>query len=308
MEVNTKLKRLREQLTGAPPVEVPKSASAFSRLIDWQADSWQLDLLNAALAKDKPYIKIAALCARQTGKSSVCGVLACAFAMMNPGSQVCVVSPTLRQSSLIFKKVLATWKRTNKLIPGRETALSLRLQNGSSIIALPGGNPAGLRGHTADLLIFDEANFTSRELYGACLAFQAAVASPVLVMISTPGPSFGDFFDEWQHGVGYTRFKITGDMCPRISKEFLLSQKQRLPEAVYRAEYECEFSDREYSVFSREMIDRCVDPELETLDDILDAAIGDVPPTHTPLPRELESDDSDDGISIDELGFEFEDD
>jgi hypothetical protein len=63
-------------------------------------------------------------------------------------------------------------------------------------------------------------------------------------------------------------------MCPRISKEFLAEQKQRLSNAVYRAEYECEFSERESSVFSCEMIERCVDPDLEMLDALLDGIIG----------------------------------
>jgi hypothetical protein len=58
---------------------------------------------------------------------------------------------------------------------------------------------------------------------------------------------------------------VTAEECPRISPEFLEEERQALPAWVYRQEYECSFEETEDQVFSTEMVERAVTPEVTPL-------------------------------------------
>ena len=70
---------------------------AFARAAEIEPDDWQQDALHSAAPRQLYN------CARQSGKSTVAGVLAAHTALYEPGSLVLLVSPTLRQSQELFK-------------------------------------------------------------------------------------------------------------------------------------------------------------------------------------------------------------
>src|SRR4029453_2618561 len=66
------------------------------------------------------------LCSRQSGKSSLAAALALATALPQPGSLVLLLSPSLRQSSELFKKVLELYRLQEAPLPAAaESALAL---------------------------------------------------------------------------------------------------------------------------------------------------------------------------------------
>src|ERR671911_387326 len=81
---------------------------AFAREVGLEPDRWQEDLLHSTATR------ILLNCARQSGKSTVAGVLAVHAALYEPGSLVLLLSPTLRQSQELFKKCLSLYRNADK--------------------------------------------------------------------------------------------------------------------------------------------------------------------------------------------------
>jgi hypothetical protein len=78
-------------------------------------------------------------CSRQSGKSTVTAVKALHKALYGPRSLTLLLSPTLRQSGELFKKVIGLYGDLGRPVPPEsETALTLTLENGSRIVRLPG--------------------------------------------------------------------------------------------------------------------------------------------------------------------------
>src|SRR5204863_4247740 len=96
-------------------------------------DPWQRDLL---LSVDRQVL----LCAsRQSGKSTAVSALALHTALFTPGALVLLLSPSLRQSAEIFRKVLEADNALGRPVPAvYRTQLRLELANGSRVLCLPG--------------------------------------------------------------------------------------------------------------------------------------------------------------------------
>ena len=90
-----------------------------------------------------------------------------------------------------------------------------------------------------------------------------AVSRGRLVEMSSPAGRRGHFFENWQHGEGAERIRITGRDCARISTEFLEQQRRKLGPLLFAQEYECEFIDAASSAFSSEMIELALVDDFE---------------------------------------------
>jgi hypothetical protein len=93
-----------------------------------------------------------------------------------------------------------------------------------------------------------------------------AVSGGTLMMLTTPYGKRGVFHEEWTSGRQWDRYEVPAAECPRISEEFLEEEREALPSHVYRQEYCCEFTDTEDSIFSHEMIQAAVTPDVTPLD------------------------------------------
>src|SRR5215204_6852480 len=96
------------------------------------ADPWQADVLRSVAPRQLLNAS------RQSGKSTTVALLNVHTALYVPDSLCLMLSPTLRQSGELFRKAKGMHGR---IVDGRlpeETALSLRLENGSRIVSLPG--------------------------------------------------------------------------------------------------------------------------------------------------------------------------
>jgi Terminase large subunit, T4likevirus-type, N-terminal len=233
--------------------------SAFARALGLEPDPWQERLLRSG--SDRVLLN----CCRQSGKSTMTGLIALHRALYHPGSLTLCLAPALRQSQELFGKVLSFYRDLGRpVLPQAERKLSLELENDSRIVTLPGSEKT-IRGFSgAALLILDEAARVADELYFAVRPM-LAVSGGALIMLSTPYGKRGVFYEEWTGGHGWERYEVPATQCLRISEEFLEEERRVLLSWVYRQEYECSFEETEDQVFTTEMVEQAVTPEVTPL-------------------------------------------
>ncbi len=216
----------------------------FAASLGFAADAWQAGVLRSG-AKRRLL-----LCSRQWGKSTTTAILALHRAVYRPGSLILLVSPSLRQSGELFKKV-ATLLRHVDPAPARieDNRLSLELANGSRVVSLP-GSEATVRGFSgASLIVEDEAARVDDALYEA-IRPMVATSDGDLVLLSTPFGQRGHFWDAWANGGdAWERVKVTAHDCPRISAAFIEGERAALGALAFRSEYLVEFCDTIDQVF-----------------------------------------------------------
>jgi hypothetical protein len=232
---------------------------SFAKRLGLEPDPWQEDLLRSTSER------MLLNCSRQSGKSTMTGVIALHRALYHPGSLILCLAPALRQSQELFGKVLGFYRDLGRPVsPQGERKLSLELENGSRIVTLPGSEKT-IRGFSGtSLLILDEAARVEDELYFAVRPM-LAVSGGALMMLSTPYGKRGVFFEEWSGGHGWERYEVPASRCPRISQEFLEEECASLPPFIFRQEYECSFEETEDQVFTTDMIDRALTDEVKPL-------------------------------------------
>lgn len=224
-------------------------------------DAWQADLLRSGAKQ------LILNCSRQSGKSTVSSILAIHEAIYQPNSLILLLSPSLRQSQELFRKLKDVYNELDSpslTQPIEESALRTEFDNGSRIIALP-GKEATIRGFSGvSLLIVDEASRVPDELYQA-IRPMLAVSAGRLVLLSTPFGKRGFFYSEWADGQGWQKVKITADQCPRIDKEWLEGEKAMIGSWWYEQEYQCSFVETNDQVFSYDDINAALSPDIKPL-------------------------------------------
>ncbi len=223
-------------------------------------DPWQAQVLRSQAQQSL------LLCTRQAGKSTTTAALATHTACYVPESLILLLSPSLRQSQELFLKVMQTYEALGRPVPSKEaSALRLTLVNGSRIVALP-GKEATIRGFSGvRLLIVDEASRVDDALYFSVRPM-LAVSGGRLVALTTPFGKRGFFHEEWTNGgTPWQRVKVTAYDCPRISPQFLESERAALGDRWFNQEYLCEFSDTIDQVFAYEHVMGALDPQVQPL-------------------------------------------
>ncbi len=233
--------------------------------LNFHPDPWQVRVLRSP-AKRKVFN-----CARQSGKSTVAAIKALHRALFYPGSLIILISPSLRQSSELFRKV------TNLLdsLPERpelteDNRLSLTTATGSRIISLP-SNERTIRGYSAvDLVIEDEAAAVPDEIYTAVRPM-LAISNGEYCQLSTPRGRRGHFWEAWSSDE-WEKVMITAAENPRISAEFLAAERAALGSRMFAQEYECVFlEEQEGNIVNRNwwQYHRPVHPDDVQMDDII---------------------------------------
>jgi hypothetical protein len=232
---------------------------AFARHLGVEPDEWQRRLLGSEA--DRVLLN----CSRQSGKTTMVAIIALHRALYYPGSLVLCLAPALRQSQELFGKVLSFYRQIGRPVPAdAEQHLGLELANGSRVVALPGTEKT-IRGFSGvSLLVVDEAAQVDDALYYAVRPM-LAVSGGKLMMLSTPFGRRGVFYESWENGEGWERYRVSADECPRISAEFLAEERLALGNWWYRQEYFCEFLDTLDQVFGGEVIDRAMAEEVAPL-------------------------------------------
>ena len=207
----------------------------LARRIGLEPDPWQTRVLR------EPHHRELLVVHRQGGKSVTAAVRA-VHAALYEKALVLVVSPSQRQSQELFRTVLGLYRSLGRPVPSEsENALSITLENGSRVVALP-ADAVTIRGYSsAKLLIVDEAAWVSDDTLAAVRPM-LAVSSGHMLAMSTPFGRRGWFYEasrssEWRVTT------VTADQCPRITPEFLEAERAALGDWRFRQEYLCEFVD-----------------------------------------------------------------
>lgn len=229
------------------------------REVGMAPDPWQERLLRSSANRQL------LLCTRQAGKSTTTATLALHEALFRPRALVLLLSPSLRQSQELFRKVTGAYHALGRIIPATlENSLRLELCNGSRIISLPGKEET-VRGFSGvSLLVVDEASRVPDELYYS-IRPMLAVSGGRLVCLTTPYGKRGFFHEEWEHGEGWERIRITAHDCPRISRAFLDEERRALGHHWFRQEYLCEFVETEDQLFSYDLVMNALSDDIEPL-------------------------------------------
>ena len=237
--------------------------------IGMKPDPWQEEVLTSG------HPRILLNCSRQSGKSTVAGILAIHAALYEPRSTVLLLSRALRQAQELFKVCLNLYQALGRPVSAEaESALSLVLENGSRIISLPGKSGATVRGYAAvRLLLVDEASRVEDELIAA-LRPMMAVSGGRMVALSTPNGRQGWWWDAWENGgPTWKRVRVTADECPRVGQHYpggkvpyLEEERRALAERGYQQEYFCEFVSSDDQVFDQKMVSRAFSREVKPLE------------------------------------------
>jgi hypothetical protein len=232
--------------------------AALAEGVGMVPDVWQAEVLRT----DAPRVLLNT--SRQSGKSTTSATKAMHVATYEPGSLILLLSPSMRQSGELFRKVTAVYKSLGRPVPSdAESATTLSLENGSRIVSLP-GTEGTVRSYSAvRLLLVDEAARVPDDVIAAVRPM-LAVSGGQLIALSTPFGRRGWWHEAWTNGgASWQRVRIPASECPRISAEFLAEERAALGEWFYRQEYECEFGDAQAAAFNSADIEACYSDECE---------------------------------------------
>jgi hypothetical protein len=234
---------------------------SFARKLGIVPDAWQENLLRSD--SDRMLLN----CCRQSGKSTMAALIGLHKALYRDGSLVLILAPAERQAKETFSKVAGLYRKArpdNTIPPDSYRKLGMELTNGSRIEALPGTEKT-IRGFSGvDLLILDEAARVDDGLYFAVRPM-LAVSGGALMMLSSPAGRRGVFFEEWTEGIGWQRYEVKAEDCPRISPEFLEEERASLPRRVFDQEYRCVFTETDDAVFTFEDVAGAMTSEVTPL-------------------------------------------
>ena len=217
----------------------------------------------ARLLRDRSK-RIVACWGRQTGKSTTVAVKAIHWAYCNADQTILIVSPSHRQSLLMYARIRRLIARNRHMLRSVKRMSSrgeLLLSNGSRIVALPMAEDR-LRGYTANLVIVDEAAFTPEEVIIDVLMPMLAATDGTLILVGTPWSRNHIFYrafmsDDW------SVHHVSSSQCPLISRSFLEHQRKVMTDAEFRREYCAEFVEVFAHYFPEELVLSCVDPSLK---------------------------------------------
>ncbi len=223
-------------------------------------DEWQADVLRSS------HPRILLNCCRQSGKSTTAAVKAVHVAVYEPGSLTLCLSPSLRQSQELFRKVLTTYRTLGRPVASEgENALSLTLENGSRVVSLP-GTEGTIRAYSAvRLLLVDEAARVPDETMAAVRPM-LAVSDGQMIALSTPWGCRGWWYEAWESGgATWKRVRVPASECPRIAPAFLAEERAALGSWVYSQEYECSFAATSTQLFSEDHLRAMYDAQVQPL-------------------------------------------
>jgi len=239
----------------------------LARRVGFEPDPWQAELLRSDARQT------ILNCSRQSGKSTTTALVAVHESEARPGSLILLLSPSLRQSQELFRKIrdvraaLAGDACAADRQGGHTTESSLRLElaNRSRILALPGTEKT-IRGYSGvRLLIVDEASRVADALYEAVRPM-LAVSGGRLILLSTPFGQRGFFHREWtEGGPDWHRAMVTAHDCPRIPPEWLEAERERIGSWSFRQEFLCEFVAAVDSVFGLPLLKGAIDDDVKPL-------------------------------------------
>jgi hypothetical protein len=234
--------------------QLAENPSFFAQhILEFKPFRYQEKLLNDSAKR------VIACMGRQTGKTTTIATKAIHYAYTHPKTTTLIISPSLRQSMIMFDKIL-TLTHTNQFLRKsitRKTRTIIQLSTGSQIIALPCSEHL-LRGYTANLAICDEASFIPETIITEIIYPMLSTTNGTAIFLSTPWDK-NHFFYKAFLNPAYSTHKIPSTQNPLIPKSFLQEMQQNMTTEAYKREYLAEFTEAASSYFPQELIRQCIE-------------------------------------------------
>ena len=232
-------------------------ADLARQLLSFPLDSVQLEILRS------PAQYIALCCHRQWGKTQCSALKAVHLALRQPGAEIILVAPSLRQSGAVLRAMFG-FLNTLKINVKSDglNRLSMLLPNGSRIVAIPNASDTVRGFSNVSLVIIDEAAYVRDETYRAVFPFLAASRGKLL-LLSTPHGQHGFFYRAVHEPENnFVRYLVRASESGRLTPEFLAMARLELGDS-YAQEFECSFTMGEEQIFDRSLIDQALDPIIQ---------------------------------------------
>lgn len=230
-------------------------------------DPWQKEYCFDINPKQDNFL----LTGRQVGKTTAMSIRAVELCIKHfkRGEFVLINSITEKQAYHMLAKasVYANEKYPNKIIEkGKEkqTKHKLMFKNGTGILCYAAGEKGvGLRGYTIKKLMIDEGSQMSEEYFIAVMPSLSVIGGSMDIASTPYGKLHEDgtekFFYKCSNEKGFKKVYVSGEDCPRHSKKFLETQKERMSKLAYAQEYLAVFTDELKRLFPDELIKKiCV--------------------------------------------------
>src|SRR5579859_1470650 len=201
---------------------------------------------------------------RRWMKTSFCSAL-CVEAALT-GQRVIWGAPAYDQVRIAYDWID---RAAFRVVRGNQSRMEMRFAGGGSILFRSLDDPDNARGHTADLVVMDEAGDLAPSAWREVLRPMLITTQGKAWMLGTPrGRNW--FYEEWQHGIDPAFPEFTSWQAPTVGCQLLDGRLMRiphplenplipfseieqsylsLPERVFRQEYLAEFTEDSGGVF-----------------------------------------------------------
>lgn len=226
----------------------------FERVVGAPPDEWQRRFLTST----SPFAM--ALCSRRIGKSQTTAILS-AQTVAAPNRTVLILSPSLPQSQLLFKRILEAWTAMN--LPIEKTRLTqqvMELANGSTIACVPAGQDgSSARGwgvKDGGLLVYEEGAFLADAVYDATIPIREDGGR--ILLITTPGNVGGFAHKAWTENDEIEKITARSTEIPRMASKVEFDRKY-MPPRQFAIEHELRWNSGGDPLFAPETITNAFD-------------------------------------------------
>ena len=209
-------------------------------------------VIDKVLNTDAKYITTVS--PRQAGKTMLSINMMLYFAINNPNTTTCFISPIYSQARKVMEEMYDAIKDSDIIERVNFSQFEIKLKTGSKVLFKSAEREDSLRGYTFDFLILDEASYIKESAWKRAIQPTVFIKGKKVLLFSTPRGR--DWFYNI-HKMGedpefkqYSSCRMSYEGNPYVNIEEIESAKKALPEAIFRAEYLGEFLEGESSVFT----------------------------------------------------------
>jgi hypothetical protein len=222
--------------------------SFAARILGFNPDGVQRTVLRSQSKR------LALLCTRQWGKSTIAGIRALHKAVYEPNTLTLLISNTLDQAMELFKRIADLSSNVPNLVSVEQSKTHMLLENGARIKCVPASEQS-VRGYTAHLCIIDEAALIEDIVFSAVTPTIATTDGALLLLSSAKFRRWFFFDIMTAKESRWERYTVKHDQCARISREFIEEERRRMSPMHFAMEYDCEFMSMSGGLFTAEMLE-----------------------------------------------------
>jgi hypothetical protein len=211
---------------------------------------------------------ILAIWSRQTGKSTVLASYIVWRLLYGKGieingewmpEKIAILAPIKENLKNIYDKIRTLIDKNEMISSFIQKINSERIitVNGNQAAFMSASPGAHIRGYTATCIVIDESQDITDNKYSADIMPFGATTNALVIEAGTPKTK--NHFYQSLHAKSVTVIKQPWYECPFLSEEYVMAQKEKSPETLWRQEFLCEFIEEGVLAFPSKLFE----PELD---------------------------------------------